>query len=301
MERMKNTRFISFVAAFSMAALLLMTFACKQDGYKRTESGLRYKLFPMGKGNKPKLGDYLLIDMLIKSVNDSVLLDTRKQRKAIATLMLTPSFKGGMEEAFGMMAAGDSGVFAVSADSVFQKTFQKPLPEYIPKGSDLTFYLTMRSITPKVEYDEEQSLKEQEYMKKLAERKEKEPELLLNYIKDNHIAAKPTPSGLYFINKETGKGAKPAKGKLVKVRYVAKYLDGTVVDQSDSNKEPMAFNLLQHEVIAGMDEGISMMREGGKATLIVPSGLGYGDVGREKSVLPYSSLIFDVELVEVGK
>jgi FKBP-type peptidyl-prolyl cis-trans isomerase FkpA len=281
--------------------LLLLNSSCNRDGFKRTDDGLKYKLFAKGKGTKPKLGDYLTIDMLIKSDKDSILIDTRKRHQAIATLMLTPSFKGGIEDGFAMMAEGDSGVFVVSADSIFLKTFQKPLPESIKKGSMLTFYLTMIKITPKDEYEEEQKQKEAEYMKKIAERKEKEPEIIKEYITKNHITAKPTTTGLYFINKVTGKGAKPAQGKSVQVRYVGKFLNGSVFDQSDESKPPFSFHIQQREVIPGWDEAIAMMREGGKATIIVPSSLGYGESGQGKVIPPYTPLVFDIELVEVEK
>jgi FKBP-type peptidyl-prolyl cis-trans isomerase len=281
--------------------MIMMNFSCKHDGFKTTDDGLKYKLFPKGKETKPKLGDYLTIDMLIKTEQDSVLMDTRKRHQAIATLMLTPSFKGGIEEGFAMLAEGDSGVFVVSADSIFQKTFQKQLPPEIKKGSMLTFYLTMAKVTPKGEYEEEQKQKEADYMKKLAERKATEPVIIKEYIRQNHITAKPTESGLYFINKVTGKGAKPAAGKLVKVKYIGKFFNGSVFDQTDESKPPFSFHLQQKEAITGWDEGIAMMREGGKATFIIPSALGYGENGNGKVIPPYTPLVFDVELMEVEK
>ena len=54
------------------------------------------------------------------------------------------------------------------------------------------------------------------------------------------------------------------------------------------------------KVIPGWDEGIAMMNVGGKATLVIPSKLGYGDRGQGSDIPPFSPLVFDVELVSVG-
>ena len=63
---------------------------------------------------------------------------------------------------------------------------------------------------------------------------------------------------------------------------------------------PFEFDLGARQVIAGWDEGIAMMKEGGKAKLIIPSSLGYGANPRPGGVIkPYNTLVFDVELIEV--
>jgi FKBP-type peptidyl-prolyl cis-trans isomerase FkpA len=287
---------------FSLLIVIIATInsSCNSDGFSKTDTGLKYKLYSKGGGTKPKTGDLLSMDMYIKTDNDSILLDSKKKNVPVASVLFPPSFKGSMEEGFAMLAEGDSGVFIVSADSIFLKTFQKPLPDFVKKGSNLTIHVTMLKITPKEEYEDAKRMKEQIYMQKMAERKGSELDLLWQYIKEKHITVKPTSSGLYFINIRTGTGPKPTQGKLVKVKYVGKFLDGSIFDESD-NAKPYAFHLQQREAIQGFDEGIAMMQEGGKATLIMPSAIAYGENGDGKSVLPYSSLVFDVELIEVGK
>lgn len=290
----------SIVFCFLIILISILNYSCNRDGFSTNEEGLKYKLYSKGGGTKPKTGDFIAMHMYIVGENDSVLVDSRIKKKPIGAVLFPPSFKGGIEEGFAMLAEGDSGVFIVPADSLFLKTYQQPVPENIKKGSNLTLHISMVKITPKAEFEEAQKMEEQAYMAQMAERKGSEQDLLLQYIKEKHIAVQPTLSGLYFVNVVTGSGPKPSQGKLVKVKYTGKFLDGNIFDKSEEGK-PYIFHLHQREAIQGMDEGIALMNEGGKATLIMPSSLGYGETGLGKVVPPYSSLVFDVELIEVGK
>ncbi len=76
------------------------------------------------------------------------------------------------------------------------------------------------------------------------------------------------------------------------------FLDGEKFDSSYDRGEPFEFTLGAGQVIKGWDEGISYMKEGGKATLIMPSSLAYGAYGAG-IIPPYTSLIFEVELIDV--
>jgi FKBP-type peptidyl-prolyl cis-trans isomerase len=126
---------------------------------------------------------------------------------------------------------------------------------------------------------------------------EEEMKLLNQYLADNQITAEPKASGLYYIETEAGTGLQPQQGDSVDVHYTGKLIDGTVFDTSVGGS-PFSFVLGTGYVIPGWDEGIGYMKEGGKATLIIPSVLGYGSSGTGP-IPPYSTLIFDVELVDV--
>ena len=127
---------------------------------------------------------------------------------------------------------------------------------------------------------------------------EKELETLQAYIDDNNITVDPTASGLYYIETLAGTGAQATAGDIVVVNYTGTFLDGEKFDSSYDRNEPFDFTLGRGEVIKGWDEGIAYMKEGGKATLIMPSSLAYGSSGAG-SIQPYTSLIFEVELLDV--
>ena len=108
-----------------------------------------------------------------------------------------------------------------------------------------------------------------------------------------------TQSGLDFIEVVEGKGKQAQTGKTVAVHYTGKFQDGRVFDSSVSKGEPIEFKLGMGQVIKGWDEGVSMMRVGGKAQLIIPPDLAYGEKGADGVIPPNATLVFDVELVAI--
>jgi FKBP-type peptidyl-prolyl cis-trans isomerase len=84
------------------------------------------------------------------------------------------------------------------------------------------------------------------------------------------------------------------------VHYELKLVSGVVVDSSFQRGQPIAINIGVGQVIPGWDEGIMLLNEGSKATLVVPSELGYGPAGAGGVIPPNATLIFKVQLVKVG-
>lgn len=108
-----------------------------------------------------------------------------------------------------------------------------------------------------------------------------------------------TSSGLEYIETEAGTGAQAEAGKTVSVHYTGKLQDGKVFDSSVPRGDPITFQLGKGKVIKGWDEGIALMKVGGKAQLIVPPDLAYGERGAGGVIPPNATLVFDVELVDV--
>jgi FKBP-type peptidyl-prolyl cis-trans isomerase len=108
-----------------------------------------------------------------------------------------------------------------------------------------------------------------------------------------------TNSGLEYIETVAGTGAQAAAGKTVSVHYTGKLTNGKVFDSSLTRGTPIEFKLGAGRVIKGWDEGIALMKVGGKATLTIPPELGYGERGAGGVIPPNATLIFDVELVSV--
>ena len=108
-----------------------------------------------------------------------------------------------------------------------------------------------------------------------------------------------TQSGLEYIEVEAGTGAQATAGKVVSVHYTGKLQDGKVFDSSIPRGEPITFPLGKGSVIKGWDEGIALMKVGGKAQLIIPPNLAYGENGAGGVIPPNATLVFDVELVSI--
>jgi peptidylprolyl isomerase len=109
-----------------------------------------------------------------------------------------------------------------------------------------------------------------------------------------------TASGLKYIEIEKGTGPAPQPGEVVSVNYRGMLEDGTEFDNSYDRGEPFQFALGEGMVIPGWDEGIAMMHQGGKARLIIPPDLAYGEAGASGVIPPNATLTFEVELVSIS-
>ena len=106
-----------------------------------------------------------------------------------------------------------------------------------------------------------------------------------------------TASGLQYKVTKQGTGKQPAATSQVTVHYKGMLLDGKVFDSSYDRGQPVEFPL--NQVIPGWTEGLQLMKEGGKATFYIPAKLAYGEQGVPGTIPPNSTLIFDVELLQV--
>ncbi|MDR0970223.1 MAG: FKBP-type peptidyl-prolyl cis-trans isomerase [Lentimicrobiaceae bacterium] len=277
------------VIAFFLTVSTILFMSCRQNPYKdfqETNTGLLYKFHVKNDAPKPKPMDVIFAKMRY-AINDSILFND-----SVRFLLLESLFPGDFYEGIAMMGKGDSATFITKADSTMLKIFRYPkLPPNITPETMIQFDFMIQDIMTNEAY---QASIEEAKNKQIAEMEA----VLATYIKENNINVKPTKSGLYFIEQKVGKGKKPKEGEVVEVHYTGRLLDGTVFDSSYDRGKPIDFTLGKGQVIAGWEEGIAMLRKGGKAQLIIPFHLAYGERSAG-SIPPYSSLIFDVELVDI--
>jgi len=105
------------------------------------------------------------------------------------------------------------------------------------------------------------------------------------------------PSGLQYEIIKEGKGEKPTLNSVVKVHYHGTLIDGTVFDSSVERGEPATFPV--GGVIKGWTEALQLMPVGSKWKLYIPYDLAYGEMGAGGKIKPYSTLVFDVELLDI--
>lgn len=119
-------------------------------------------------------------------------------------------------------------------------------------------------------------------------------QIIQNYLVKNNLTAIKDPSGLYYIMTQEGTGLSPDISHTVEVKYQGRLIDGTVFDQTETDK---TFTYPLSGLILGWQIGIPMLKRGGKATFFIPSSLGYGST--TMGPIPSNSvLIFDIELVD---
>ena len=107
------------------------------------------------------------------------------------------------------------------------------------------------------------------------------------------------PSGLQYKVIQEGTGASPRDSSIVKVHYKGTLIDGREFDSSYKRGEPAQFPL--NQVIKGWTAGLQLMKVGAKYQFFIPSNLAYGDTGAGEMIQPGSTLIFEVELIDIIK
>ena len=104
---------------------------------------------------------------------------------------------------------------------------------------------------------------------------------------------------LQIKNNIEGEGAEIVNHSKIKVHYIGMLQDGTKFDSSYDRGEPFSFQIGLRQVIEGWETGIIGMKVGGKRTLIIPPELGYGEKGAGELIPPNSTLVFDIEIIDI--
>ena len=154
--------------------------------------------------------------------------------------------------------------------------------------------------TPAMTYDEAKQVVQEYFTNLQAKAGEMNAKAGKEYLANNakEEGVKVTESGLQYLVVKEGNGKKPGPNDVVTVHYTGRLIDGTVFDSSVEHGEPATFAVGQ--VIPGWVEGLQLMSEGSAYRLFIPSELAYGEHGTGP-IQPNSTLIFDVQLLKVGK
>ncbi len=164
--------------------------------------------------------------------------------------------------------------------------------------NDLIKHVTIKKVGPNATnfiassvFQKYQDLEKQKAKEKAAELEKQLATHTKNAIK--------TSSGLQYVILTSSEGEKPQNGQKVSVNYSGFLLDGTMFDSSYKRNKPFEFVLGQGRVIKGWDEGVALLNKGSKAKFIIPPHLAYGSRGAGGLIPPNSTLIFEVELIEI--
>lgn len=298
-----------------MATLLVagttMFLACSgtdKEGFKTTENGLLYK-FEKQNSDGPQVqeGDVLVGEMTIR-FDTTVLYSNKGDARRFAQAV--PNFEIKIGEGLLMMHVGDVATFAMYADTAAKYVHPNQMPPTYQAGTGQKFYyeISLQDIVSSEELAEERS----NYEDAMAQRQAAEPGDIANYIKANNITVNPTADGLYVIVKKKGNGPKVTMGSKVRANYTGRLLDGTIFDssvESDARSgeiytanrkyEPIGFVAGQNNVIMGWEKGLMGLNQGTVVQLVIPSALAYGPKQAGPMILPYSPLVFDIEIVSV--
>ena len=155
------------------------------------------------------------------------------------------------------------------------------------------------NIKPEMSYDEAKQIINEFFTRMQQEMTEKNREIGEKFLVENKKRAGviTLPSGLQYEVITEGKGAKPKATDRVKCHYEGQLINGQVFDSSVKRGEPAVFGV--NQVIPGWEEALQLMPVGSKWKLYIPSDLAYGEKGAGEAIAPNSTLIFEVELLDI--
>lgn len=282
------------VAVLFILSVVLISCNSGNQKFEKHESGLEYKIVEKGSGDSTlKVGDVVSLNLSYEKEDGTVIFNSSESDRTYLRTISKPSHKGGsFEDGMLLLRAGDSAIFRINGDSFlrYSESYGK-IPAGIGPDDMLIVKVRVLEIVGQEEYNEILS-------DRYHENEEVEMEILEKYLKNANITTSPTNSGLYYIEQKKGTGAQPKPGDMVRVHYSVSLIDGELIETS-LDKKPISFRLGLNQVIPAWEEGLTMMKEGGTATLIAPSRIAYGKEGKG-NIMPYSTLVFEVELVKIN-
>lgn len=196
------------------------------------------------------------------------------------------SYSFGMAIASQLLELGAETINVDDFSTAMKDMFTGKLPKIDPSEAQML-------VSQYIQEQEQAKRKEQE-VKGVKAKSEGETFLKENSKRDGVIT---TASGLQYKVLQEGNGKSPKATDNVKCHYEGKFINGDIFDSSIRRGEPATFPL--NGVIKGWTEGLQLMKEGAKFRFYIPFDLAYGANGAGASIPPYSTLIFDVELIEV--
>ncbi len=263
--------------------------------YSTTPGGLEYKVITKGKGTYQQApGDYAEMTLVFR-IGDSLIFNTAtvNDNKPVPNTFQEPHFAGDINEGLLVMKEGDSTVFRMNMDTLAARTGQ-PGPPFAKPGDYAVWEVKMVTIKSK-------AAMEQEQMSAQTHQAETDEKLIQEYIAKNNLKATRTASGLYYVVRKAGSGDSPVAGNKVTVNYTGMLMDGTKfdsnVDPAFGHVSPYEFELGKGRVIKGWDEGIALMKNGAQITLLIPSGMAYGQRSPNPKIPANAVMIFDIELI----
>ena len=279
------------VMLLSLGMVVFFASCSKYPGFKKTDDGMYYKFHVRGNDTTTLKQGMILSLKLQYEVNDSIIFNSADNPEEFLLPLEASSYKGDIYAAMAMMKVGDSATFISSADSFFIKTVGLPqVPDSTYKGKDIYFHIKLISAMTQEQMQAEQQ-------KELDKMQADEATKLAAYIAKNNITVQPLESGLFFIETAKGTGKKPKETDIVKVHFKVSELDGKTFFSSFEQGEPMRWEAGKIFDNPGATEALNLMSVGSKATAIVPSTIGFGAQGRSQMVAPFTTLIYDFEVV----
>jgi FKBP-type peptidyl-prolyl cis-trans isomerase len=267
--------------------------SCQQDKFIKHEKGFEYLFFEQNQNNKkPKLGDVMVLNMSYSLNNDSLLFSSEMLNNPFRMKLKKNKPNGAtIDDALSLMHMGDSACFILNANLFYTLTKKQKVPMNITHQDKIYFYVKLKEVVNYEDFVKQRSTPK-------ANTPEEEMLLLDRYLKMGNIQAKPLASGLYFIEDIAGQGPLPKYGQTISLHYNGYFVNGQGFSNTYESGKPFDIVFGKTDLIKGFEEGLSMMKNKGHYTLIIPSHLAYGSEGNQ-SIPANKTLIFEIDILNI--
>ena len=268
-----------------------------EDKYSITEDSLIIININKGRGRFAKAGDIMKVYFTFQTFDGDTLLNFRTG-KPYELVFGDMALGQGFYEGLSLVTKDGYAEFIIPSSLAFGSDgFYDAILPYTP----FRLYLEVVDIMTSNEYEKEQErLKELEDAEN-ARRLQDESKNIAKYVKDNNITVKPHLSGLYYIEIQEGDGDSVELGDMVSIHYIIYNIYGQLIESSYDYDQPLPFVYGGDQMIPGIEEAVGYMRVGGKSRIIVPSRLGFEDVKIDDNLPANSTLVIDLELVDLQR
>lgn len=292
--------------------LLLALFSCGDPSERKTPNGFTFYVPRAGNGVVARPNDVVVYDYELRDSRDSVVDNSTRFTTRPAVLIPDSAemlVEKGPYQMFRMLSKGDSAYFTMSVPAFYEELFASPPPPGVDTTLFFTYTVVVRDILPSQEYLAGQR---KAYEEAQAVQLNKDTVAIEAFLKSKGLKAAKTESGIRYVVTRQGKGATPVTNQTVEVHYDGYLIDGTHFDTSHAELarqyglfdprnpyQPYPVVIDQGTVIPGWNEALKLLNRGTKATLCIPSALGYGPQSMGNRIGPNSVLIFDIEVVNI--
>lgn len=295
---------MKFTHVIGAVGVALALGACNNVDFKKSKGGMPYKVYASKSGTEIEPGNFIKIH-LVQKIKDSVRFSTHTTMPLYIPVSEGQPYD--FTEVLPELKEGDS-LFTVQVMDTFIARNPQAIPPEFQKGDKIETGIRIL----KVFKTQEEVMKDESSERALAfdrdttvqNQLQRDIALINTHLQQNNIQALKTGKGTYVQVLQEGTGPQVTEGKYVSVKYKGTTFAGTVfdtnMDASKGHPEPMNFQVGSPGMIRGFDEGIRMLKEGGKGRIYIPSVLAYGPQPPSPDIKPFENLIFEIEVLKVS-
>lgn len=276
--------FLFFFTLFSILSCINK----KYKDFSQTPSGLYYRLIVLGDGNLPKKGEIITASLIVFSRDK----DTVYHSKSPTTFVYQA--KPYADEFLSILKEGDSAEFILSSGKFRDNS----------SGIDLKIPINNVELLMRVSIEKIRTQEEYEYEKiwNQEDPEMQEQEILKIFLKENNINANEFfKSGIYILPaNSTQSSDSVVAGSLVTLHIKGTFLDGKTFDSTHARNQPLEIVYGKPlQIIKGLEIALKGMKKGEKAKIIIPSQLAFGSSGSPGIIPPFTTLIYDIEILNI--